>query len=312
VPALLVGSTLLVGSSEIPAQFPGMVRQALAGSGIDWPTLPGIQRLVQERGLAEPAAPPAAARAPDSSARSAPPPAAASQETIPPAAVPAPDTAVAAEVPPPAAAELPAADGVQLLDESGMASPSAFARFQTDPVGNSVAVAVLFLMLLALGAVAAAVAGRLTWRPGPEWLVPVLSLVGIGVAGYLAVVEVTGAEAVCGPVGDCNTVQQSPYARLAGVLPVGVFGVFGYLLLLGAWGLALAGPEPRRGFARVVLWGAALLGTLFSVYLTFLEPFVIGATCAWCITSALLMTLLLLHTTPRALAVRADTRATVH
>jgi uncharacterized membrane protein len=31
-------------------------------------------------------------------------------------------------------------------------------------------------------------------------------------------------------------------------------------------------------------------GTGSSVYLTFLEPFVIGATCAWCLTSAVLMT----------------------
>jgi uncharacterized membrane protein len=36
-----------------------------------------------------------------------------------------------------------------------------------------------------------------------------------------------------------------------------------------------------------------VFGTLFSVYLTFLEPFVIGATCIWCLSSAVVMTLLL-------------------
>jgi uncharacterized membrane protein len=36
-----------------------------------------------------------------------------------------------------------------------------------------------------------------------------------------------------------------------------------------------------------------VFGTLFSIYLTFLEPFVIGATCAWCLTSAVLMAALL-------------------
>jgi uncharacterized membrane protein len=69
--------------------------------------------------------------------------------------------------------------------------------------------------------------------------------------------------------------------------------------------VAVAGPLPSRPFALVVLWAATLLGTLFSVFLTFLEPFVIGATCAWCVTSALVMTLLLLLATPAALAVRA-------
>jgi len=40
-------------------------------------------------------------------------------------------------------------------------------------------------------------------------------------------------------------------------------------------------------------FGLAAGGTLFSIYLTFLEPFVIGATCAWCLTSAIIMTALL-------------------
>lgn len=34
-----------------------------------------------------------------------------------------------------------------------------------------------------------------------------------------------------------------------------------------------------------------------TIHLTFLEPFVIGATCAWCLTSAVVMTLLLWTTT---------------
>jgi uncharacterized membrane protein len=33
---------------------------------------------------------------------------------------------------------------------------------------------------------------------------------------------------------------------------------------------------------------------IFSIYLTYLEPFVIGAVCAWCLTSSVVMTLLML------------------
>ena len=40
--------------------------------------------------------------------------------------------------------------------------------------------------------------------------------------------------------------------------------------------------------------GMALFGVLFSLYLTYLEPFVIGAVCAWCLTSAVIITLLML------------------
>jgi uncharacterized membrane protein len=53
--------------------------------------------------------------------------------------------------------------------------------------------------------------------------------------------------------------------------------------------------------SRLALFAIALGGTLFSIYLTFLEPFVIGATCVWCLGSALCMTLLLVFTrTPAA------------
>jgi uncharacterized membrane protein len=122
--------------------------------------------------------------------------------------------------------------------------------------------------------------------------VPVLAVAGIGVAAYLTYVEMSGTLAVCGPVGDCNTVQQSPYARVAGV-PVGGLGLAGYAMILVAWGLSRAGRPEMARRATLGLLLMAFVGVLFSVYLTFLEPFVIGATCMWCLTSAVIMTLLL-------------------
>lgn len=47
-------------------------------------------------------------------------------------------------------------------------------------------------------------------------------------------------------------------------------------------------------YARLALFGMSLVGVLFSLYLTYLEVFVIEAVCAWCLTSALLMTLMFL------------------
>ena len=134
----------------------------------------------------------------------------------------------------------------------------------------------------------------------PAWVIPALVLVGTGVASYLSFIEVTHAEAVCGPVGDCNTVNQSEYAYLFGVLPVGVLGLVGYGAILVLWVLRHSGSGPTHRRATLGLWGAALFGTAFSVYLTFLEPFVIGATCAWCLTSAVIMTLILWASSPMA------------
>jgi uncharacterized membrane protein len=121
-----------------------------------------------------------------------------------------------------------------------------------------------------------------------------LSVIGLGVAGYLAYVETVQVTAVCGPVGDCNTVQQSEYARLLGVIPIGVLGVAGYVMILAAWGVGRYGRGQWVNLAGLALFGMTFAGTLFSVYLTFLEPFVIGATCAWCLASAVIMTLLML------------------
>jgi len=183
--------------------------------------------------------------------------------------------------------------------------PGPLELFTRDPAGNTLALVVLIGMFASLGYVA--VDGRQVLRPrrrtpDPDppswgWLVPVLALAGLGVALYMAYVETQGVQAACGPVGDCNTVQQSQYARLFGVLPIGVVGAIGYIAMLAAWAWRRSGAdERRRAIASLTLFSMTALGVLFSIYLTFLEPFVIGATCVWCLTSAVIITLLLLLT----------------
>jgi uncharacterized membrane protein len=130
-----------------------------------------------------------------------------------------------------------------------------------------------------------------------DWLIPVLSLIGLGVAGYLAYVEVNQVEAVCGPVGNCNTVQQSSYAMLFGILPIGILGVLGYLVMIILWLAGNLDSEAWQRITNTLFWIVTLIGVLFSVYLTFLEPFVIGATCLWCLSSAVIMTILFLLST---------------
>jgi uncharacterized membrane protein len=167
------------------------------------------------------------------------------------------------------------------------ASLSVWAKVSRDPLGNGIAI----LTLLAL--VASLIGIPLLLRRGtmprlPDWPIPLLAIAGIAISAYLGSVESSGGEAVCGPVGDCNAVQDSEYARLAGV-PMGVIGVLGYSLVLAGWVLARL-LEGRLADAIVAgIAAGAVAGTLFSAWLTFLEPFVIGATCLWCISSALVM-----------------------
>lgn len=121
-----------------------------------------------------------------------------------------------------------------------------------------------------------------------------LCLIGLGVAGYLAYVETRLVEALCGPVGDCNTVQSSSYARLFGILPVGVLGVAGYLAILAGWLYPRLRRDRWARFAPRLVLGMTIFGVLFSIYLTYLEIFVIRAVCLWCLASAVIMTLLML------------------
>lgn len=136
-------------------------------------------------------------------------------------------------------------------------------------------------------------------RPG--WIIVALTLVGLTAAIYLSYVELSHTHAVCGPMSDCDLVQTSSYARFLG-MPVAVLGALTYLVILLVWSVSRWLPDRWVPLSAWALLGIAFGGTLFSAYLTFLEPFVIGAVCPWCLTSAVAMTLLLLVSARTALA----------
>ena len=183
-------------------------------------------------------------------------------------------------------------------------------RVLLDPVGNGLSILVLIGMIVSLGL------GLNAWRRPPSavevvrppWqslTVLALIVLGAGVAAYLTFIETSPSDAVCGPIGDCVAVNSSPYARLFGILPVGLVGLIGYLLIGGAWVVERFSHGRSRQLARLAMFGFILVGFLFSIYLTFLEPFVIGATCMWCLTSAVIMTgLFVINLAPARLAYR--------
>lgn len=130
-------------------------------------------------------------------------------------------------------------------------------------------------------------------RRGQGWLrAPVVfSLLGIFVSGYLSVKRLTGGSLVCSRWAQCDTVNNSVYAKISGV-PVAFIGLAGYLVLLGLAVAALQtwGPTHRRLLA--ISFVLALGGVGFSAYLTYIELFVIEAICNWCLASAILISLL--------------------
>ena len=268
VPNLFIGETSLVGSLEIPELFPGLIDEALEQGGIAWPDIPGLDDAIAAL-VPFPEVEPTAEVPGDGT-----PTAAGNQTEITPTGEPSPTQAV----------------------DFNPGDLSVREKFQLDPVGNSLSVVVLMGMVISLAVMGVRWRSQkiIRTRAKLHWVVPLLALVGLFVAGYLAFVESTGAEAVCGPVGDCNTVQQSEYAFLFGVISVGLIGMLSYIAILGAWLIDHWGSERLADLAQTAIFVMAFVGTLFSMYLTFLEPFVIGATCAWCLTSAVVITTLML------------------
>lgn len=179
-------------------------------------------------------------------------------------------------------------------------APAIPANMQSN--GFTLAIVIMIGMGVALlYSVIAFATGKTFPLPGwGDWLIPIFIGIGIGVAAYLSYVETQSVEAVCGPVGDCNTVQQSRYATLFGFLPVGVLGLLGYLGMLAAWLTRKYLPNLAKP-ADLAFFGMAFFAVLFSLYLTYLEPFVIRAVCIWCLTSAVIVTLLLLLGAPPAI-----------
>jgi uncharacterized membrane protein len=114
-----------------------------------------------------------------------------------------------------------------------------------------------------------------------------LALVGLGISVYLTWAYAADVAPICGASGGCETVQHSPYANFMGV-PVPMLGAVGYtgILALAVLGLRL---EARRDLWLLGLFGATLVGVLFSGWLTYVEFFVIHAVCRWCVASAVVM-----------------------
>jgi uncharacterized membrane protein len=258
VPTLIVADTVLNGSLQIPEEFPGLVEAGLAAGGIGWPEIPGLPEMVPDL-----------------------PPSAAPQAVV--------DTAVSTvetDV-----GEDTAVSGIQ----TGIISEMTNSDHPVDGAGLAWLVMGLMIAAILYTGYHAMTAHNITLKlpsTNQNIVFTLLVVVGLVVAGYLAYIETTQTLAVCGPVGDCNTVQASDYATILGI-PIAILGLANYLAAGLLWFMQSRVQEAQRQRVWLGLMGLTLLGTIFSIYLTALELFVIRAVCAWCLTSAVVTALLL-------------------
>ena len=113
----------------------------------------------------------------------------------------------------------------------------------------------------------------------PDWIVVALALAGLAVAGYLTALKLGGNQAfLCRDGSGCDLVQASRYSVLAGV-PTAMWGAGMYLAIAVLAGIPRTA---RRWQAAFMLASGAVA---FSLYMTYISIFVVGATCPYCLAS---------------------------
>jgi uncharacterized membrane protein len=114
-----------------------------------------------------------------------------------------------------------------------------------------------------------------------------LSLAGLFISGYLYLYKIGRIGSLACGTGGCETVQLSPWSRFAG-LEVSLIGVLGYAGLLGLSLASLQAGGYRQWPIRAMTVAAGI-GVVFTLYLTYLELFVIHAICRWCVASGVII-----------------------
>lgn len=106
----------------------------------------------------------------------------------------------------------------------------------------------------------------------------ILSTIGILISAYLLYAKLTDNPLICGGSHGCDAVQKSRYSTLLG-MPLGFWGMGYYFTLFVAFYITTT---RKINIFRIFM---LVWGLLFSLYLTYLEAFVIKAYCLWCLGS---------------------------
>jgi len=125
------------------------------------------------------------------------------------------------------------------------------------------------------------------------------TVIGLLVSIYMTIFKITNNESMCIGSGGCSVVNASRYSEINGI-PVALVGVGGYLAILIVLLLEKRVPFLEEN-GSMVLFGLTLTGFLFTVWLIYLEIFLIKALCPFCLTSQISMTIIFVLTVIRVI-----------
>ena len=116
----------------------------------------------------------------------------------------------------------------------------------------------------------------------------VMALVGIADTAYLTADYFLGTGVKCLLLEGCEVVLTSSYSRMFGI-PLAFFGLGFYMLIFV---LVSAADIYESKLVYKAILSAGIVGFLFSLYLLYLQIFVIEALCIYCLTSLLSSTVI--------------------
>ena len=112
-------------------------------------------------------------------------------------------------------------------------------------------------------------------------IVAIVAVAGLADATYLTVQALTGETLSCGGSPDCFRVLGSSYAKLGGI-PVAILGALAYFTVFTFATFAAFG-YPRAPKFLALIAGAMFLTTLWLLYV---QAFLLHAYCRYCLFSA--------------------------
>ena len=113
-------------------------------------------------------------------------------------------------------------------------------------------------------------------------IMAMLALVGLADAVYLTVEHVTGQSVRCTVTSGCSEVLSSSYATIAGRFPLAALGAIAYFTVFSLATLSAFGYTSVRKLLAVII----ALMFLTTLWLLYLQAFVIEHFCQYCLLSA--------------------------
>ncbi|MDP2704506.1 MAG: vitamin K epoxide reductase family protein [bacterium] len=135
----------------------------------------------------------------------------------------------------------------------------------------------------------------------PYLLIIFCAITGFFISVYIRHKKSSREVLVCPLNSNCEEVIHSDFSKFFGI-PVEILGFLYYGALAVSYGFIVVLPEFAPPYFHYGLVLASAAAFLFSLYLTFIQAFTLREWCTWCLTSAMLSTIIFLSSVAGASA----------